>query len=424
MRKRRGCGALCVSHAYCTLGRDGGEPGAPGEPGSLADTEGQQSSETNTDDVTDCKDPIDVVSGMMFLPQTDLRLPGLLPLVLTRTFRSNYRQGHWFGRRWASFLDQRVEVSADGVHFADQDGVILHYPPPEPGRAVLPVSGSRWPLAWDRARDEITVTDPRAGHTLHFPASGGRTRPLRSVTDRNGHRVMVLTDEFGVPSVIAHTGGYRVAIDVADTRSGLRISGLRLLDGTNNLRGTSIVAFGYDPFGNLVETVDSSGLPLVFEYDDEGRITKWIDRNGTEYEYEYDEAGRVVRTSGTDGMLAGTMSYDAERRITYSTDSFGAVTEYHWDGNDRVVKGDRSARAHDTEHLGRVRRTGRAGGRARRGHGGAVRHAGQSDRGDSSGRAGRPDDLQRALSSGEFTGCRRLCMAVHVRCCRQSVNQY
>ena len=318
----------------------GGEPGGsePSGEGSLSDTEGQQSSETDTEDVTDCKDPVDVVSGMMFLPQTDVDLPGVLPLVIGRTFRSNYRQGRWFGRRWASFFDQRVEVDADAVHFADADGVILHFPLPEPGRSVLPDGGSRWPLSWDRANDLISITDPRAGWTYSFPASGGRVRPLRTLSDRNGHRIMVITDQYGVPTVVAHSAGYRVAIDTADTRDGLRISGLRLLDGTNNLQGTAIVSFGYDPFGNLVETVDSTGLPLIFEYDDRRRITKWRDRVGSEYEYEYDAADRVVRTGGTDGMLSGTMEYDEERRITYSTDSVGAVTAYHWDENDRVVK--------------------------------------------------------------------------------------
>ena len=314
----------------------GGEPDS-GE-GTLSDTEGQRSRATDTEDVTDCKDPVDVVSGMMFLPQTDLDLPGVLPLVIGRTFRSNYRQGRWFGRRWASFFDQRVEVDAHAVHFADDDGVILHYPLPEPGQSVLPDSGSRWPLAWDRASDQISITDPRAGWTFSFPASGGRVRPLRALSDRNGNRVMVIADEYGVPAVVAHSAGYRVAIDTSETRDGLRISGLRLLDGTNNLQGTPIVSFGYDPFGNLVETVDSTGLPLVFEYDDQRRITKWIDRAGSEYEYEYDAADRVVRTGGTDGMLSGTMEYDEERRITFSTDSVGAVTEYHWDENDRVVK--------------------------------------------------------------------------------------
>lgn len=335
-------------------GRGGaGSPGA-GSEGSTPRAEGDgingsgerpvsgedgQSSTTPSDEVTDCKDPIDVVSGMMFLTLTDVRLPGLLPLVLSRTFRSNYRKGGWFGPRWASSLDQRVEVDADGVHFAAEDGVVLHYPlPSRPSEGLLPVAGPHRPLTWDRAADVISIADPGTGRTLQFAASGGPVRPVSELVHRNGHRITFVRDEFGLPSEVRHSGGYRIAIDTVETRAGTRISGLRLLDGTANGAGTTIVTFGYDPLGNLVETVNSSGLPLVYEYDREGRIIGWIDRNGSEYRYTYDDAGRVVATSGSDGMLSGSMSYDVERRITYSTNSLGQVTEYHWDENDRVAK--------------------------------------------------------------------------------------
>ncbi|WP_455713111.1 DUF6531 domain-containing protein [Streptomyces pristinaespiralis] len=46
----------------------------------------------------------------MTLPQTDLSLPGVLPLVLRRTHLSGYRFGQWFGRSWASTLDERIEL--------------------------------------------------------------------------------------------------------------------------------------------------------------------------------------------------------------------------------------------------------------------------------------------------------------------------
>lgn len=324
-----------------------GDDGRPGgdqddfhgsQDGSVAGPDGQ-SSTTPTDEVTDCKDPIDVVSGMMFLPQADLQLPGQLPLVLSRTFRSNYAKGGWFGRRWASSLDQRVEVDDDGVHFAAEDGVVLHYPlPTQPGSPVLPVAGARRPLTWDRADDVITIADPSTGTSLGFAATGRTVRPVTVLTNRNGHRISFVRDEFGLPSEVVHSGGYRVAIDTLETRVGFRVSGLRLLDGTDNGLGTRIVTFDYDPFGNLVATTNSSGLPLVYEYDRDDRITRWIDRNGSAYGYTYDEAGRVIATAGSDGMLSGTMSYDLERRITYSANSLGHVTEYHWNEHDRVVK--------------------------------------------------------------------------------------
>jgi hypothetical protein len=53
------------------------------------------------------EDPIDLVSGEMFLPQTDLVLPGELPLVLERRHGSAYRYGRFFGSTWSSTLDQR-----------------------------------------------------------------------------------------------------------------------------------------------------------------------------------------------------------------------------------------------------------------------------------------------------------------------------
>lgn len=333
-----GGGAEQTGSPAGTRGPGGGaSPGAPDS--TLSDTGGQQSSETASGDLTSVTDPIDVVSGMMYKTETDVELPGLLPLVLSRTFRSNYRQGGLFGRRWASTLDQRVETGPDGVHFAAEDGVILHYPPAPPGQPVLPSGGRRWPLRWDEQTDTITVTDPVLGHTRVFPPGPGPTsRPLAEIADRNGHRIRILRDDFGRPTTVAHSGGYQIAVDLEDTRIGLRVGGLRILDGTRGGMGTELLAFGYDVRGNLVETVNSTGLPLVFEYDAEDRIVKWANRSGTEYVYEYDAAGRVVRTVGSDGFLSGTMEYDTVRRMTCAVDSLGAVREYHWDGFDRVIR--------------------------------------------------------------------------------------
>lgn len=47
-------------------------------------------------------DPVDVASGEMLLTQTDVSLPGVLPLVVSRTHLSTYRYGQFFGPSWAS----------------------------------------------------------------------------------------------------------------------------------------------------------------------------------------------------------------------------------------------------------------------------------------------------------------------------------
>ncbi|MGK5640278.1 putative T7SS-secreted protein, partial [Streptomyces sp. URMC 126] len=78
-------------------------------------------------------DPIDLASGYMFLAQTDVILPGALPLTFTRRVGSGYRSGHWFGPSWSSTVDQRLEIDAKGVVFVGEDGMILSYPHPAPG---------------------------------------------------------------------------------------------------------------------------------------------------------------------------------------------------------------------------------------------------------------------------------------------------
>jgi hypothetical protein len=137
-------------------------------------------------------DPIDLVTGEMYMPQVDLRLEGMVPLVLERRHGSMYRRGRWFGTRWASTLDQRIEMDDDGIHYAAPDGRVLHYSVPAMhGQAVLPSHGPRWPLTWNRSEDLIEIEQGDLGRTLQFRS--GPTpqlcRPLTAVVDRGGNRI-------------------------------------------------------------------------------------------------------------------------------------------------------------------------------------------------------------------------------------------
>lgn len=286
-------------------------------------------------------DPVDVVTGETVLPQTDLELPGVLPLTVSRAHVSSYRDGRWFGRSWASTLDQRLEIDDEGVVFYADDGVILYYPVPVPGAPVMPLAGPRWPLAWSGAPGgEMLIGKPETGHVLHFdpggPAlPGGRPNavelPLRALTDRNDHRIRFDYDDGGLPTGIRHSGGYRIGVETA----GGRVTALRLL---SDDRQPLLRRYGYDTDGRLVETGGPEDRPLRFAYDNRGRITGWKDRNGTEYGYTYDEDGRCVRTEGSGGFLSGTFAYDDGGRTTVHTDSLGHATTYHYDEALQVVR--------------------------------------------------------------------------------------
>ncbi len=307
-------------------------------------------------------DPIDLATGEMLMAETDVELPGTLPLVIKRAHHSGYRFGRTFGRTWTSTLDERLEVHADGVWYAAPDGVLLAYPAaPADGSPVLPANGARWPLV--RTGDgEYRVTHLETGLVRHFPAGDG-DRPIAAITDRNGNRIDFVRGEDGGTNELRHSGGYRVGVE----RDGHQVTALRLLTGSGS--DIPLVRYGYDEAGRLTEVVNSSGRPTRFAYDAAGRVVRWEDRNGEWYAYTYDEHGRCVRTEGSGGALTCTIDYDTDRRITTFTDSRGQVSRYHfteawqlareisplgnvasfeWDGDDHLV-------AH-TDPLGAVTR--------------------------------------------------------------------
>jgi len=293
-------------------------------------------------------DPVDVISGQMITSATDIDLPGLLPMVLRRAYASGFVGGRLFGPGWSSTLDQRIEIDADGVHYAGDDAQILHYPlPTHPGQTLYPDTGARWPLTWDQQPDTFRIEDPERGWTRHFTGTSaeaggsgfrvGEIRPIAALTDRNGHRIDFLRDEALLPREVRHSGGRSVAVDSVHTAAGPRIEELRLLDGNNRGLGTTVVGFRYDPRGRLTDVINSSGQPLIYEYDEQDRITTWTDRNGHGYTYLYGPDGRVAHGRGPGGALDADFTYDTANRRTTITDSQGARTEYHFDENHHLT---------------------------------------------------------------------------------------
>ncbi|KAB2347845.1 DUF6531 domain-containing protein [Actinomadura rudentiformis] len=333
-------------------GRRGGQGGQGGGRG-----DGRQPGGRST-----TQDPIDVITGEVLFSQTDLDLAATLPLALERTHISSYRRGGLFGISWASTLDQRLELDADGVYFLSADAMILKYPQATlPNIQFQPVEGPQWPLVLT-GDGGYTLTDPRLGRTLHFPAPGeehGWSRlPLVAITDRRGNRIdLVYEDQ--VVTEIRHSGGYRIAVDTMpvaaavpsngatrspagtaalpdETAGSRRVSALRLRTDEPG-GGMVLTRYRYDAAGHLSEVIDSSGKPLRFEYDEAGRLTGWHDRIGHWYRYEYDEEGRGVAATGSDGFLNVTLAHDPAGRKTVVTDALGNPTTFHYNEALQVV---------------------------------------------------------------------------------------
>ncbi|MGW5428990.1 DUF6531 domain-containing protein [Streptomyces sp. NPDC004059] len=320
-----GLGDVAAGDARSTARQAAGE-----DPEGVAENPGNKVQDDNTD-------PVDLVTGKMYLPQTDVVLPGTLPLVFTRRVESGYRLGHWFGPSWSSTIDQHLVIDAEGVIFVTEDGLLLTYPHPQPGAPTLPTHGSnRWPLA--RVDGGYTVTDPRSGRVWHFADQGEDKAVLEQIDDRNGNWLTFEYDAAGTPLAIASSGGYRLKITTADDRvTALYLAGAAP-DGTDQ----EIKRYAYSPEGHLTEVINSSGLPLRFGYDDRARVVSWTDTNNRSYTYEYDDRDRCIAESGSHGHMALRLSYDETdpatgHRVTTTVTGEGHTRRYLINANSQVV---------------------------------------------------------------------------------------
>ncbi|TJZ50100.1 type IV secretion protein Rhs [Streptomyces piniterrae] len=282
-------------------------------------------------------DPIDMATGRMILPQTDITLPGSLPLAFSRTFESSYRTGRWFGPTWMSTVDQRLEIDAEGVILIGEEGDFHLYPHPAVGVPTLPIEGDGHPL--ERTPDgDYLLTDPTTGTRRYFTTYTEDLAVLDEISDRRGNHHTFDYTEDGTPTAITHSAGYRLLL----TTDNGRITALHLAgaapDGTDQL----LMTYGYDEAGNLITTTNSSGLPLRFTYDEHGRITSWTDTNNSSYSYVYDDQDRCTSQGGIEGHLRAHFTWgDPDPTTGLRTNLFhnsqGGVTRYEVNDHHQIV---------------------------------------------------------------------------------------
>ncbi|MFE9648986.1 putative T7SS-secreted protein [Streptomyces sp. NPDC006365] len=288
-------------------------------------------------------DPVDLATGRMYLPQTDVELPGILPLVFTRRTESGCTVGRFLGPAWTSTVDERLQIDAIGVVHVTAEGLLIPYPHPVPGAPTTPeTSRARTLLARD-ADGDYTVTDPDSGLTFHFTApSGGEpggdgSAWLSGITERNGHTITVDRGEDGLPLALVHSAGHQVKLSVTD---GL-ITALSLAGAGEGGADLPLMSYGYEE-GNLTAVTKPSGATTAFAYDDRRRVIAWIDSNGSRYDYVYDDRDRVVAEGGEAGHVQITLAYtepdpETGHRTTTLTTAEGHATRHVFGAGCRLL---------------------------------------------------------------------------------------
>ena len=93
-------------------------------------------------------EPVDMATGAMIDSATDVRIDGMLPMVVARNTDSGMDTSRVFGPGWNTTLDCRIEILPDQVLMMTPDGALLEFPPaPVDGSEVGDV-GRPWRLCF------------------------------------------------------------------------------------------------------------------------------------------------------------------------------------------------------------------------------------------------------------------------------------
>jgi len=239
---------------------------------------------------TQAGDPIDPVSGRVFIPpETDLPLVGPLIYHLQRGYSStDAERDVGLGHGWSHSLEWGLELG--------RRRVVLKAPfaparviPLEPGQETVSVPG-----LGDMVITKEGVLLGNAKDLTHrfAPVPGAPQRRFRLVGIYDGARNRIeLEYAKGQLTALVDSAGRRGNV-VRDGNG--RIRRFELID----KRGTTVWfrTYAYDERGDLTTIQDAAGQRTDYAYDDRHRLTRVISPTGRMTHYVYDDVGRCTET--------------------------------------------------------------------------------------------------------------------------------
>lgn len=254
-------------------------------------------------DATD-GDPVDLGTGLFVMRKTDLALPDILPLVLTRTYRPQDSASRPFGigasHPYESFLWSAVQYQEADLVLAD--GGRVHYVRTSPGTgftdAVFEPAGT--PSAFQGSRIqwiggwELKLKD---GSAMLF----GENTPLYAIRDRHGNTIRI-------------------------ERTGISTGDITRLVSPNG----RWIQFTYDSAHRIIRAEDNTARAVIYSYDSSGRLAQVTDPAGQVTQYSYDSAHRMTQIKDPKGITYLTNQYDNNGRVILQKQADGSQYQFSY----------------------------------------------------------------------------------------------
>ncbi|QDW49228.1 RHS repeat-associated core domain-containing protein [Burkholderia sp. KBS0801] len=272
---------------------------------------------------------IDFAFGDETFSHVDFDLPGALPLVWERTYRSRlsaYDDGE-LGARWITPYTTRIDVRNGQWIYRDAEGRSIEYPALAAGAVHDDLSEN---LTLSRL-DDTWVTIAYGHAVLHVYERRGDAFRLAMQKDRAGNTITLDYDALDRLARLVDASGNVLAFEHDKHGRILQIEHV-LKDGARR----TLASYEYDAAGDLVRAVDRHGNARTYQYR-RHLVTRYTDRTGRGMTLEWDGAdaddnadAKCIREYADDGSLDLRLAWNPNIRLTYVTDALGQMTRYYF----------------------------------------------------------------------------------------------
>ncbi|AOI96871.1 hypothetical protein WS66_14060 [Burkholderia sp. LA-2-3-30-S1-D2] len=272
---------------------------------------------------------IDFAFGDETFSHVDFDLPGALPLVWGRTYRSRlsaYDNGE-LGARWITPYTTRIDVKNGQWIFRDAEGRSIDYPALAAGAVHDDLSEN---LTLSRL-DDTWVTVAYGHDELHVYERRGDAFRFAMQKDRAGNTITCDYDALDRLARLIDASGNVLAFE--HDKHGRIVLIEHVLEGGAR---RALASYEYDANGDLVLAVDRHGNARTYQYH-RHLVTRYTDRTGRGMTLEWDGAdaednadAKCIREYADDGSLDLRLAWHPNIRLTYVTDALGQMTRYYF----------------------------------------------------------------------------------------------
>ncbi|VXC73653.1 YD repeat-/RHS repeat-containing protein [Enterobacterales bacterium 8AC] len=288
-------------------------------------------------------EPVDAATGDFLQVWPMIAIPGLLPLNLTRLYRSSGHLTGSFGDKWADDWAQQLIVEEAVIRFRNHEGVLLTYDAPQDDDEVQAINLHEGHyLLYGQRSGVLHVFNRQTQQILTFARQHGNVRRLSAISDRFGNQIRFLYTDEQQLSCIEHSDGYSLVLSYEQQQ-------LTLIELVTSAQRQWLVKCRYAESGLLVECDTFQFTHLYHEYNAAGYMTRWHDTDKTDAYIHYDQLGRVLSTRTATGHYQDRFFYDDVARCTTYQDAEGGCTRFWYNTDGQVIR--------ESDPLGRERLT-------------------------------------------------------------------